>query len=180
MLAPAPATGCASASALRLSGIEADLIRFMAETQQEHFARLGLDFQGLRGRPLQLIDCQNLFCEVDKYARVAHPDVAGLSGRSRIKQKFSAVSQPITAWFPPKWGINNPTVEEATTVRERSRVLAVGPDLTRQPYQLALDGRVAAATGSELPQAAAQASPKCSARTLAEASDLIRPAATVI
>ncbi|WP_267883292.1 nucleotide kinase domain-containing protein, partial [Streptomyces sp. NRRL S-37] len=67
-------------------GIEADVIRYMADTQDEHFARLGLAFAGLRGRPLQLIDCQNLFCEVDKYARVAHPDIAGISGRSRIKQ----------------------------------------------------------------------------------------------
>ncbi|MGL5826775.1 MAG: nucleotide kinase domain-containing protein [Nocardioides sp.] len=87
-------------------GIEADLIRYMADAQVEQFARLGLEFSGLRGRPLQLVDCQNLFCEVDKYARVAHPDVAGLSGRSRIKQKFSAVATPVTAWFPPKWGLN--------------------------------------------------------------------------
>ena len=78
----------------------------MAETQEAHFERLGLNFGGLRGRPLQLIDCQNLFCEVDKYARVAHPEVAGISGRSRIKQKFTAANQPMPAWFPPKWGIN--------------------------------------------------------------------------
>ena len=87
------------------SGIEADVIRYMADVQEEEFKRLGLTFSGLRGRPLQLIDCQNLFCEVDKYARVAHPSVPGLSGRSRIKQKFTATSQPVTATFPPKWGI---------------------------------------------------------------------------
>lgn len=89
------------------SGIEAEVIRYMADTQQEHFARLGLTFTGLRGRPLQLIDCQNLFCEVDKYARVVHPDIAGISGRSRIKQLYRADSAPLTAWFPPKWGINS-------------------------------------------------------------------------
>ncbi|GGN51731.1 hypothetical protein FHR83_009342 [Actinoplanes campanulatus] len=87
-------------------GIEADIIRYMADHQDEHFQRLGLRFRGLRGRPLQLIDCQNLFCEVDKYARVAHPDVAGLSGRTRIKQRFQAVTDAVPAWFPPKWGIN--------------------------------------------------------------------------
>ena len=86
-------------------GIEAQVIDYMAEHQQEHFARLGLSFTGLRGRPLQLIDCQNLFCEVDKYARVAHPEIAGHSGRSRIKQLFSPVSEPVGAWFPPKWGL---------------------------------------------------------------------------
>lgn len=87
-------------------GIERDIIRYMADTQHEHFARLGLNFTGLNGRALQLIDCQNLFCEVDKYARVAHPDVQGLSGRSSIKQKFAPVMDQVTAWFPPKWGIN--------------------------------------------------------------------------
>jgi hypothetical protein len=79
----------------------------MADHQEEHFARLGLRFAGLRGRRLQLIDCQNLFCEVDKYARVAHPDVQGISGRTRIKQAFRPVGEPMPAWFPPKWGIND-------------------------------------------------------------------------
>ncbi|WP_330280849.1 nucleotide kinase domain-containing protein [Streptomyces sp. NBC_00588] len=87
-------------------GIEAEIIRYMADTQDEHFTRLGLSFPGLRGRPLQLIDCQNLFCEVDKYARVAHPEIAGISGRSRIKQTYRSSAAPMLAWFPPKWGIN--------------------------------------------------------------------------
>jgi hypothetical protein len=87
-------------------GIEADLIGYMSNTQEEHFDRLGLRFSGLSGRRLQLIDCQNLFCEVDKYARVAHPEISGYSGRTRIKQRFEPVGQAVTAWFPPKWGIN--------------------------------------------------------------------------
>jgi alpha-glutamyl/putrescinyl thymine pyrophosphorylase clade 1 len=87
-------------------GIESNVIRYMADHQEEHFARLGLHFGGLQGRRLQLIDCQNLFCEVDKYARVAHPDVKGISGRTRIKQSFRPVAEPVPAWFPPKWGIN--------------------------------------------------------------------------
>jgi hypothetical protein len=88
-------------------GIEADVIGYMAASQDEHFARLGLPFAGLRGRPLQLIDCQNLFCEVDKYARVAHPEIAGISGRSRIKQAYRQDAAPLRAWFPPKWGLNS-------------------------------------------------------------------------
>lgn len=90
------------------SGIEAEVIRYMADTQEEHFDRLGLAFGGLRGRRLQLIDCQNLFCEVDKYARVAHPDIDGISGRSRIKQSYRRDAAPLPAWFPPKWHINSP------------------------------------------------------------------------
>jgi hypothetical protein len=89
-------------------GIEAEVIRYMADTQEEHFARLGLAFDGLRGRRLQLIDCQNLFCEVDKYARVAHPEVDGISGRSRIKQSYQHDQARLSAWFPPKWHINAP------------------------------------------------------------------------
>lgn len=86
---------------------DAELIRLMADRQEQECARLGLEFPSLWGRRLQLIDCQNLFCEVDKYARVAHPKAVGLTGRTRIKQKFSAQAQPIEFWYPPKWGIND-------------------------------------------------------------------------
>lgn len=88
-------------------GIEADIIRYVTDTQEQHFSRLGLSFPTLWGRRLQLIDCQNLFCEVDKYARIAHPDVAGISGRTNIKQNYRQDPAPLTAWFPPKWGLND-------------------------------------------------------------------------
>lgn len=103
------------------AGIEHHIIRYMTDSQEEHFARLGLTFTGLNGRPLHLIDCQNLFCEVDKYARVAHPEIAGISGRSRIKQNYTYDHSPVTAWFPPKWGINQPSVNtDATALPVRS------------------------------------------------------------
>jgi hypothetical protein len=86
---------------------EEDMIRFVAERQEVEFEMRGLNFEDLWGRPLQLIDCQNLFCEVDKYARVAHPEVKGIGQRTRIKQKFSPISEPIEVWFPPKWGLND-------------------------------------------------------------------------
>lgn len=85
---------------------EADVIRWVADRQETEFASLGLSFQSLWGRPLQLIDCQNLFCEVDKYARVAHPEIRGLSGRTRIKQRFVRQPSASPSWFPPKWGLN--------------------------------------------------------------------------
>ena len=88
------------------AGVEMQIIEYMAEHQSEHFDRLGLHFPGLFGRELQLIDCQNLFCEVDKYARVAHPHVQGWSSRSRIKQRFTPATERVPAWFPPKWGLN--------------------------------------------------------------------------
>jgi hypothetical protein len=87
------------------TGIEQDVIRYMVDAQEEHFSRLALPFEGLFGRALHLIDAQNLFCEVDKYARVRHPEVAGISGRSRIKQKYRPgppLSAPV---FPRRWGL---------------------------------------------------------------------------
>jgi hypothetical protein len=99
---------------------ETDLIRWVTERQSQEFDRLGLKFADLWGRPLQLIDCQNLFCEVDKYARVAHPDVSGISGRTRIKQKFAVNMHPVPSpWFPPKWEINGAIPRVAQTGRSR-------------------------------------------------------------
>jgi len=83
-----------------------DIIYWTAECQDAEFARLGLKFQNLFGRPLQPIDCQNIYCEIAKYARVSHPEVAGLSGRRRIKQKFHRNPRPLPPlMYPPKWGL---------------------------------------------------------------------------
>lgn len=86
---------------------EQDLIHLLTDLQEEEFERLGLDFPDLMGRRLQPIDVQNLFCEVDKYSRVAHPDIVGASNRTRIKQKYQRLPRPLPPpWFPPKWGLN--------------------------------------------------------------------------
>jgi hypothetical protein len=90
---------------------ESDVIRWVADHQVEEFAARGLTFRSLWGRPLQLIDCQNLFCEVDKYARVVHPDVTGHTGRMRIKQRFVSKGSTVGPWFPPKWGLNERILE---------------------------------------------------------------------
>jgi hypothetical protein len=80
------------------------IIHWMVELQNEEFARLGIAFQSLWGRPLHAIDCQNLFCELDKYARVAFPDLP--SNRLRVKTRFVAHAAAICYFYPPKWGIN--------------------------------------------------------------------------
>lgn len=87
---------------------EIDVIKLMADRQQYEFERLGLAFKSLWGRPLQLIDIQNLFCETDKYARVKHPTISGISGRTRIKQKFVETAQAIDYFYPPKWRLKLP------------------------------------------------------------------------
>lgn len=87
-----------------LGGIgPAEAIMYMVEHQDEEFARLGLSFQNLGGRTLQAIDCQGLFCEVDKYCRVKFPDIK--SNRTKIKASFQPISAPIDYVFPPKWNI---------------------------------------------------------------------------
>jgi len=85
---------------------EVELIKRVAVRQAEEFASRGIHFQSLFGRSLQLIDCQNLFCEVGKYARVAHPEIKGLSNRTRIKQVFEPNPESIQYFFPPKWSLS--------------------------------------------------------------------------
>jgi alpha-glutamyl/putrescinyl thymine pyrophosphorylase clade 1 len=85
---------------------ESDLIKMVCDEQEHEFERLGIKFQYLPGRRLQYIDCQNLFCEIDKYSRVSHPEIQGQKGRIRIKQRFRPSSAPCSPWYPPKWGIN--------------------------------------------------------------------------
>ena len=86
---------------------DSDLIRMMMDTQEQEFERLGLDFRDLFGRPLQLIDCQNIFCEVAKYARVRFPKLTPPGGRTRIKQRYQCAGGIGAPFFPPKWGIND-------------------------------------------------------------------------
>jgi hypothetical protein len=84
-----------------------EVIYRVCDQQEAAFKAAALRFQSLYGRRLQPIDCQNLFCEISKYARVAHPDVAGLSGRTRIKQIYRRKSRPLPApMYPPRWELN--------------------------------------------------------------------------
>lgn len=111
---------------------DCDLIRMMMEIQHEEFERLGLDFANLFGRPLKLIDCQNLFCEVAKYARARFPALTPLGGRVRIKQKYRPAGRIAMPFFPPKWGIND-TVEKQFPALTDSE----SPDLARYQAQAA-------------------------------------------
>jgi hypothetical protein len=87
----------------------AEVIHWVCERQEKAFQSAGIKFLTLFGRRLQLIDCQNLFCEISKYARVAHPNVRGLTGRTRIKQVYRQASDPLPRpIFPPHWGLSVP------------------------------------------------------------------------
>jgi hypothetical protein len=54
------------------SGYE-DAVRHMVDSQDWLPAQYGYDFKKLFGRPLHLIDCQNIFCELAKYTRFLIP-----------------------------------------------------------------------------------------------------------
>ncbi len=85
-----------------------DIIKYVSERQEEEFDKRNLEFKSLFGRRLQLIDCQNLFCETDKYARVAYPEICGLNDRKRIKQQYvNRNLETIDYFYPPKWGVND-------------------------------------------------------------------------
>ncbi|KAF7326842.1 Chromo domain-containing protein [Mycena venus] len=90
--------------------IESDIIRWMVETQCEHFDRLDLEFPFLRGangkeRKLDVADMEHAVCEVDKYARKAHPGVRGIGGRTQLRGTFHASPDvlPKTPILPTAW-----------------------------------------------------------------------------
>jgi hypothetical protein len=103
-----------------------DAILWMVEHQGKELARLELPFQGLFGRPLHAIDCQGLFCELDKYCREAVPELA--SARSRIKARYNGSFEPLPLVFPPKWKL-----EVSATLPPAPRAVAASRPARRRP-----------------------------------------------
>lgn len=81
-----------------------EIIMYMVENQDVNFERLGLNFHNLFGRKMKAIDCQNWFCETDKYCRVAFPEIK--SDRVKIKAEYSPTNKPIKLFYPPKWRLD--------------------------------------------------------------------------
>lgn len=77
------------------------IIKYMADAQEDEFSRLNLNFKTIGSRKLQLIDCQNLFCETDKYLRVKRPEFDKRG--ARIKQKYKISAEKIEFELPTKW-----------------------------------------------------------------------------
>lgn len=80
-----------------------DIIRYMYNHQEEEFKRLNLNFKTIGNRKLQLIDIQNIFCELDKYCREKVPSLK--SNRTKIKKKYTPKQTKIEYIYPPKWNI---------------------------------------------------------------------------
>jgi alpha-glutamyl/putrescinyl thymine pyrophosphorylase clade 1 len=82
-----------------------DAIHWLVEQQHKVLKTLGVRPPNLLNeRPLHAIDCQNLLCEVDKYARVRFPHLR--SDRRRIKQVFAPAGELPDPFFPPRWGLS--------------------------------------------------------------------------
>lgn len=98
-----------------------EIILWMVANQEEEFKRLNLPFNGLFGRPLHAIDCQGLFCEMDKYCREAVPELT--SARKKIKTKYDMPREPMELFLPPKWGLNagvNPSRDATTSAKMKT------------------------------------------------------------
>jgi hypothetical protein len=86
----------------------AAVIHRMVDEQVDACVAHGIEPPTLLGlRPLYAIDCQNLFCELDKYARVRFPELR--SNRTRIKATFTPSTEPLKLFYPPKWGLGERT-----------------------------------------------------------------------
>ena len=80
-----------------------DIIKYMYLNQEKEFKRLNLDFKKIGNRELQLIDIQNIFCELDKYCREKVPSLK--SNRVKIKKKYTPKSIKIEYIYPKKWNV---------------------------------------------------------------------------
>lgn len=117
----------------RARGFAIDVIRWLAETQDQHFERLGIDFSGL-GRekiPMGVADVEHTLCEVDKYSRLAHPQFKGK--RTVIRRTFepSPETQSEGYIIPKAW--SHPD-------RRIPRIRPGGPPVVEKRYTIARIG----------------------------------------
>ncbi|KAL5484863.1 hypothetical protein ACEPAI_7505 [Sanghuangporus weigelae] len=89
-----------------VSGSEGALIRWMTETQERHFARLGLEPAVLSNgngdgkRKMTLVDVEHTLCELHKYVRILSSAQGGGYGK-RFTQKTARL--PRWPVFPRAW-----------------------------------------------------------------------------
>lgn len=129
------------------ANFDIDVMRYLTETQDFHFKRLGLEFSGLGPKrlPMSVADIEHTLCEVDKYCRAAHPAIRGK--RTRLGRGFTpSQTRPLyataAAVLPKAWGHRARRVprirpDSTLVVHKRYEVSHIsehrdGPDGTRQ------------------------------------------------
>jgi len=86
---------------------EEKFIHWVHENLQGYAKYYGYDkFRPLPGRMPMLCDLSNVFCEFDKYTRMADPSlqVYDKGKKRKIKNTFKMNPSQIEYFFPPKWG----------------------------------------------------------------------------
>jgi hypothetical protein len=82
------------------------IVRHMVDVQGWIFDSFGLKFQNLFGRPLHLIDCQNIFCELAKYTRESHPNLNDKHKTIKFRFYPDQSKSKLEPFYPPKWGLD--------------------------------------------------------------------------
>ena len=89
----------------------ASIIEQQEEQQEYHFERLGLPPIDTFGRRLQLIDCQNLFCELVKYIRLSDRVERNLvyyaNNKTKRRRIYRPAPTPPKLGYPDGWGMNH-------------------------------------------------------------------------
>ncbi|KAF8970599.1 hypothetical protein BDZ97DRAFT_52967 [Flammula alnicola] len=88
-----------------IPGFDEEVMRYMADNQDYHFKRLGLEFSGLGPErlPMGVADIEHTLCEVDKYCRVAHPQLKGKRTNIHRTFEFSTAKRHAPAILPKAW-----------------------------------------------------------------------------
>ncbi|KDQ63453.1 hypothetical protein JAAARDRAFT_202897 [Jaapia argillacea MUCL 33604] len=86
-----------------VAGIETEAMLYLHQTQDSHFARLGIKNPprlSSRHTELSLVDLEHSLCECEKYSRAKHPEIRGK--RTTIAP-FRASTKPVTMDLPSSW-----------------------------------------------------------------------------
>ena len=91
-----------------ISGIEGQALAYLADTQDLHFARLGIPparrprLRTAAYSKLSLVDFEHALCECEKYSRAVHPDIRG--ARTQVSRRaWEPGTEPLTWDLPAKW-----------------------------------------------------------------------------
>ena len=93
------------------------VLKEIAKTADNYFDLLGLNFKKLGQRPLMPGDCQNLFCELDKYARLWPTSKAFV--KERPKQYYRPFEDSWRFGLPPAWKTDW-SAQRPITIKKRS------------------------------------------------------------
>lgn len=107
-----------------------EVMRYLVNSQDYHFKRLGLNFSrlGPRKLPMDIADIEHTLCEVDKYCRVAHPELKGARQhitrffRSDAKSPNAGPARLPKAWNHPARRVSRVRAKKALRLEKRYEI----------------------------------------------------------